>query len=360
MARIVPVPTGGYQVRWYDGRRNARGKLIETGGQVFDRKPDATAEKRRVERAQRVRREVRQASSGRVLSIDALLEHWRRASVTQKSSRASYQAEKVRVLTALAEAQRWHTVVDITPDAIGRWRASCEGVGTDKPLQMLKTLLRHAVVLRQPVDPGALLVPARRRARRPIPTLLMQWEVDWCLALAQVRGSDNALFILDHLATYGCRPVDACKVTVGDFNAAAGELTLRETKNGETVTHPLLPRHVERYVAISSGRLTADRLFLNPYGEPWRVMPARAKSKVKEERAGQLTSWYKTNVAEWLLPATQRGIYCLKDFAISSMDGRGIDDRTKALFTGHKTLGVFARYKATNKQRARHALGLMA
>lgn len=45
---------------------------------------------------------------------------------------------------------------------------------------------------------------------------------------------------------------------------------------------------------------------------------------------------------------------------ISHMKILGIDDRTKALFTEHSTLAVFARYMATNLDRARIALGRLA
>lgn len=357
MARIVPTQSGGHQVRWYDGKRNARGKLIETGGQVFDRKADAAAEKRRVEREQRVRREMKRAGAGRVLSLPAVLGLWKTSSEATGGTRSSFRAEKHRVLSQLVEARGWRTVADVTPAAIDAWRTERNGRGTDKPLQMLKTLLRYAgATLRQPIDLAALDVPARRRPEKQMPTLLTQPELDWILALAQVRGGDQALFILDHLATYGCRPVDACKLEVRDFDADAATLRLRDTKNGTTVVHPLLERHVERYRGLCRGRAEGDPLFLNPYGERWRIVSGK---KREEQRAEQLTSWYWNNVSRHLHAGGQRGILCLKDHAISRMDALGIDDRTKALFTGHKTLGVFARYKGTNQQRARAALSLL-
>jgi hypothetical protein len=357
MARVVSLPGRGYQVRWYDGRRNARGKLIETGGQVHARKPDATAEQRRVERTQRARKEAARANGARILSLPALLLLWRDWSAARNATRTGYRAEKARVLSALFEIREWRTVTDITQAAIEAWRASVNGVGTDKPLQWLKTLLRYALnVQRQPVDPGALGVPPRKRREKPMPVLLAQWEVDWLLALAQVRGGDGALAAFDHLATYGCRPIDVCRCDVGDFNPTAGEITYRDIKNHDTVTHPLLPRHVERYRAMTRGRAADEPFFLNPYGERWRISRAKTKSKSKEDRAEQMTSWYWTNVSRKLMAGNRRGLLCLKDYAISRMDALGIDDRTKALFTGHRTLAVFARYKGTNAQRARAAL----
>ncbi len=346
MARVIGLDSGGYQVRWYDGRRNDRGKLIETGGQVFARKPDATAEKRRVEKRQRERKEIARLAPGRVLSLGALLTLWAKSSEAGGGTRATYRTEKVAVLTALIDARKWRTVVDVTPEAIDAWQRDRKGVGTEKPLQMLKTLLRYALAThRQPVDHATLLAKPQKRTRRPRPTLLREHEVTWLLALAQVRGGDPALAILDHLASYGCRPVDACLLTCGSVTSEG--LRLWNNKNRRWVLHPLLARHVERYVALRGTRADAEPLFLNPYGEAWAL--------TELGQAVQLTSWYRNNVSGWLLPAGQQGIKCLKNYAISRMDALGIDDRTKALFTGHLTLGVFATYKTTNADRAREA-----
>nr|MBA3777438.1 hypothetical protein [Betaproteobacteria bacterium] len=174
------------------------------------------------------------------------------------------------------------------------------------------------------------------------------------IARAHEKGGRDCGAIIAHLATYGCRPVDACRLRVRDFNAVAGTLTLgaaagRRLKNGGKATHPLLPVHVELYRTLISDRAPDEPLFLSHACDAWAV----GKS------AGQLLDWYTANVSEHLLPRPQWGLYCLKDYAISTMDRDGIDDRTKALFTGHRSLAVFERYKTTNQERAGAALDRM-
>ena len=349
-AQIVRVP-GGFKVRWRDGTKNASGKYIQRSSPKFIRKAEATAEKRRIDAAQRVRRELRKGGAGRILSLEALLEHWGQHVLTSKIARQAHVDEVTGVLKRIFKAEKWHSTVSLTAEAVSTWRSKNGGRGTDKPLAQIKALARYAqAYLRQPVDPTLLVIPGRRGARRRAqPPLLRRFEVDWLIALAENRGGKPAAAIIEHLATYGCRPIDACRLRIRDFNAAAGTLTLRETKNGETVTHPLLPAHVARYTELAGDRGPDDPLFVSPYGEAWRV----------DKSAGQLLDWYTANVSEWLLPRQQWGLYLLKDFAISTMDRAGIDDRTKALFTGHRSLAVFAAYKATNAERAQKALEQM-
>jgi integrase len=353
-ARLVKIGRGRVKVRWRDGRKHPKtGRYIESSTGEMSL-AEAMVEKRRLDAEQVKRRQLKRALDGRLLGLPAVLDLWKRTALARAKIRATYALEVETVLTALFAARRWSTCLDVTPAAIDAWLTAkrpgkAAGVGTDKPLQMLKTMLRYAAgTLRQPVDPLVLVTQKRHRIKRPAPPLLREVDVDWILALAQVRGGDEALDLLDHLATYGCRPVDACRLLVGDFDARARTVTLRDTKNRQTVTHPLLPRHVERYRQLIRGRRREEPLFRNPKREAWRI--------TKLGQAGQLVDWYTANVSEHLLEPEQWGLYCLKDYAISRMDALGIDDRTKALFTGHKTLGVFERYKATNRERANDAV----
>lgn len=350
-ARLVKTDSGGWKVRWRDGTKGPSGRYVEHASPVYDRKADALGEARRIDQEQQVRRELKRGARGRIVQLRTLLKVWGQHVVASKIARQPHVDEVERVLGALFDRRGWTTVVDLTTERVGAWRIEHGGRGTDKPLGQMKALLRYARdYLRQPVDPGVLAIPGRRGVRRRAqPPLLTADQVAQLLARARERGGADVEAILDHLATYGCRPVDACRLRVRDFNAVAGLLTLRETKNGETVTHPLLARHVSRYRELVEGRRGDDPLFRSPSGERWRT----------EKSAGQLLDWYTSNVSEHLLPRPQWGLYLLKDYAISSMDRVGIDDRTKALFTGHRSLAVFERYKATNQERATAALGLL-
>lgn len=350
-ARLVKIGPHAWKVRWRDGTKSAKGRYIERSTGILD-KPAAAAEKRRLDAEQKQRRELKRGRPGRVLSLPTITAAWARWALATDIAGEEHTKEVRHVLDGLFERQGWATTHDVSPGAVATWRTQRDGKGTDKPLSMLKSVLRYARdQLRQPVDPLVIATPGRRgRRRRAQPALLTEHQVAELVARALDRGGASAGAIVEHLATYGCRPIDACRLRVRDFNAVGGLLTLRQTKNGETVTHPLLERHVERYRQLVAERRGDEPLFLNPKGEGWSV----AKS------AGQLLDWYTANVSEHLLPRPQWGLYLLKDYAISAMDRAGVDDRTKALFTGHQSLAVFERYKATNSERAVAALEALA
>jgi integrase len=343
MARTVPCGRGRSKVRWRDpvtGADRSTKALPNHEAEQLRRELDAEA---------RARRELRTLRPGIVVPLATVLGSWARWTVANEQASEHHAAEVARILGRLIEARGWTTTRDVTTQAITAWRA--EGGGTERKLGLLKTLLRYARAhLRQPVDEHVLHTAAKRVEHRPPPDLLTSDQVRALIGRARDRGGEHAGAIVEHLATYGCRPIDACRLRVRDFNPSTGMITLRRVKGGGGATHPLKPEHVQRYRALCANREPNAPLFLSPYGDGWR----HARS------AGQLVDWYTANVSEYLLPRPQRGLYALKDYAISTMDRAGIDDRTKALFTGHRTLAVFARYKTTNQERAAAAIAALA
>jgi len=351
-ARLIQVGRGSYKVRWRDGTRLPNGRYVERSTGVMDRAA-ALSEKRRLDTEQKKRRDLKRGLvPGRLATLESLLASWGRWALANDVARAPHVEEVQAILGGLFDRRGWATVHDVTAAAVAAWREEGGGKGTDKPLSLLKSVLRYArSVLKQPIDPDVLTVPGRRGRRRTAqPPLLTREQVGDIIARARAQGGEDCAAILEHLSTYGCRPIDACRLRVADFNAVTGEITLRETKNGDTVTHPLLPAHVERYRKMIDGRRPADALFQNPKREAWEV----------KKSAQQLNDWYVNNVSSYLLKRQQWGLYLLKDYAITAMDVAGVDDRTKTLFTGHRSLQVFERYKATNKQRAKAALDKIA
>ena len=191
----------------------------------------------------------------------------------------------------------------------------------------------------------------RERGKIPkAPELLTPAKVAEIIQAAHDDRPEFAL-IIRHLATYGCRPIELCRLDVGDLDAQAGTLTLRDTKNGETVAHPLLPEHVQDLAQLTTDRASSEPLFRNRRGKRWTIGAGGS--------ANELITWYRRLVEDLLTP-NRRGIYLLKDYAISRMDAAGIDDRTKALFTGHRDLRSYGRYKATNHDEALAALAKIA
>ena len=263
---------------------------------------------------------------------------------------AGYCHEVVASIKRLAKVPGFTTTMQVTKLALDDWTIATQGKGVTRSLAYLKVILTYARdTLRQPVRPEALAY-RRARTKAPLPpVLLTQEEVDGVLASAQAVAWRFG-FLLRQLTVYGCRPIDMCRLDVGDYDHTNGTLQMRNTKNGETVIHPLLPEDCRGYDRLSDGRAATDPMHTNPRGKRWNLG--------KGGQSSELITWYRKHAALMLQPG-RRGIYLLKDYAISSMETNGIDDRTKALFTGHRDLNSYKHYKATNMVQARAALAKM-
>jgi integrase len=355
VGHVERLPNGKYRVRYYDGTKNAKGRPKLTTSDIVDTRLEADVLNRELEKEVRRQRDVkRPADAGRLLSMSAVLTRWSQSRIASGRIAEGRSFEVIHTLTPILEAEGWTTTAAITAEAVDRWRVQrLEKGGSDNPLRYLQAVLNWASKppLRQPVDPGVLTLEKQVRDSKVPPALITDKQLQQCLERAREKGGENVYQAFKHLATYGCRPTELCKIKIRDFDPVAGTITYSKTKNRKRVTHPLLPEDVVAYNDLSKDRLPDDPLFTNPWGEAWWLG--------KRGQAAEITNWWRENVSQHLLASAQRGIYCLKDYAISSMEDLGIDDRTKATFTGHSTLAVFARYKATNLDRARGALRKM-
>jgi integrase len=334
---------GWFRVRWRkDGKKFA--------SHVFFNRADAEQKLSEISNDLSVAKEASGSTRGVALSIDAMLVKWAASRSSEGGVRPSYIQEVTAQITKLSEALEWKNVRDITAESIDRWRSSIpNGKGTDKPLASVKSVLNWARrSLRQPVDATVLTIPPRKRPRKLPPTLMNDAEFSAVLARAKSLAGERVSLLLECLGTYAWRPIDACKLECGSVDV--GGITLKATKNGDAVRHPLLPEHAARLCALAADRKPEEKLFLDPLKREWRIS--------KLGQAEGLSSWYKVNIGEAIFAegSGRTGIYCLKDRAISAMEDAGIDDRTKASFTGHRTLRVFDHYRATNPQRALAAL----
>lgn len=356
MANVQRLPSGKYRVRWRDGQRGADGKLImHTSVAVKTKLEAATLARGIAADLRRAKDEKNIGGRGHVLSLEAVIERWAESRMATGEVQKGRAFEVTSTLLPLVRDEGWATTAAVSVDVIDRWRIRKRKEGkSENALRYLLTVLKWAAMppLRQAVDPGIRDLSVRRMEQKPPPPLLTDEQILAIIALARERGGEACAAIVAHLATYGCRPVDVCKVRVDDFDQRSGMLTLRRTKNGSRVTHPLLDAHRELYARLVKDRSGDAPLFLNRWGEAWRLG--------EKQQAAELTGWYRDNVSMRLLPAGQQGIYCLKDYAITKMVCGGIDDRTIACFTGHRTLAVLARYKATNVTRAQQALARMS
>ena len=283
-------------------------------------------------------------AQGPALSLTACADLWAQSALGRRRAITTGYAREVRL--ALARLP-WTSCHEITLAELDRWQRTG---GSVRALSYLRVVLRHARdYLRQPVRPEALTYRRPRGTPARPPELLTDDQVDRILSSAAELGP-WAVLLLRHLATYGCRPIDLCRLTVGAYDPSTGLLHLAATKNTTAPAHPLLPIDQKAYAAHTTGRDPAASMHLRPNGQPWPI--SRSGS------ACTLILWYRRLVTPLDLPGGS-GMYRLKDYAISRMDRLGIDDRTKALFTGHLDLRSLARYKATNHDQAHRAIATL-
>lgn len=341
--------TGPWKVRW---REVIDGKSVKRASRTFANKAEAEAEREAIDLRLANAAALRPNPRDALMSMDTILSRWRESSLAGGKIREPYADEVCGILRTLCQAQSWKHTNHITAAAVERWRGGKER-GHTKPTAMLKSLLRWARAnLRQPIDPQVLELPTRKPAPRPAPDLLTHDQVAAIVARAYTYGEAVGAAI-EHLTLFGCRPVDLCRLCVCDWNRRTRTLTLRDTKSNTRPSHPIngpFENHAKRLDRLTTGRAPDAPLFVSPTGERWRLDPKGC--------ARQLVDWYQIHVTDHIpgLLRSQRGIQCLKDYAITTLDTVEVDDRTKALFTGHRTLDVFARYKTTNRTKAEEAL----
>ena len=329
MASVARLPSGKFRVRW----RDQAGK--QSNRESVKSKIEAEALRRLVEsdlRQQAARDEVVRA--GCLMRLSAVVERYCESGQACGRISAGRAWEVRDVLDRLIEETEWETTAACTAEVLDRWRLAARKTGRgDNPIRYLLAVLRWAsgTPLRQPVDAGCFTLPRMPRPQRPPSPLLTAAQVADVIAKARTAGGEPVAAIIEHLSTFGCRLV------VGNVNLATGTLTHTTTKNGDGVTHPLFPEPVARCSRLVKDRQPTDPLFPSPDGDPWWLS--------KRHAAGELTNWYRDRCAD-TLPAAQAGIYCLKDYAITMMEAAGIDDRTQALFTGHRSMSSFARATA--------------
>lgn len=286
----------------------------------------------------------RRRTSGPLLDLTTCAHLWAESALARRRPITAGYAHEV---TSAIQRLTWRNCHAITLAEIDRWQRRG---GSVRALSYLRVILRHARdYLRQPVRPEAL---AYRRVRGHVartPSLLTDADISSVLTAAAELGP-WALLLVRHLATYGCRPIDLCRLTVGAYDPATGLLHLAATKNDTDPAHPLLPIDQVAYRTHTRGKKPTAPMHCRPTGEPWPIS--------KSGSANTLNLWYR-RLTKNALPPEKRGIYRLKDYAISRMDRLGIDDRTKALFTGHLDLRSFKNYKATNQDEATKAIATL-
>lgn len=341
--------TGPWKVRW---REVVNGTPVKRASHSCRSLPEAEAELQAVNLRLEKIASLKPRRSTTLLPIAAVVDRWKRDSLKSGAVRSFYADEVERVVIALCRAQGWEFTNQITAAAVEAWRSDKQR-GHTKPTAMLKSLMRWArSVLKQPIDDDLLHLAVKRPQQRPSPPLLTDNQVAAIVDRAYTF-SESIGAAVEHLSLFGCRPVDVCRLNCGDWNRTTRTLTLQTTKSRTRPSHPIsgpFAEFAKRLDRLSSGRRPDAPLYLSPKGERWEVD--------RNGTSRELTDWYWWHLTNKLpeISHEQRGIQCLKDYAITALDSAGVDDATKKLFTGHRTASVYERYKTTNQDRAAAAL----
>jgi integrase len=348
-----PGQRDAYKIRWRETDPTT-GKTVKRSSELIHSAADAAAElDTRNAALSKIWQQSRpQAGSSATLTLSDTFRRWKESRLASGEIREGYATEAEQCWERVCKQAQWTRLADITGESIDTWIVSRKGVGVAKSHLVIRSILHFAATrLKQPIDPDALAVPPIRRVERSQPPLLTDDQVAQIRYRARQYGIQVST-IIDHLATFGCRPIDACRCTIARWQSDQ-RLIVRhagDTKNKRPVVHPVPAAHARDLDTLAQGRSAEDPLFLHPSGRPWRLN--------KIGGAGELVDWYWNNISSQipnLLPE-QRGIYCLKDYAITRMITSGLDVRTITTFTGIMTLSVYQRYHATNRTRQQHAI----
>lgn len=294
--------------------------------------------------------------------LNDLVDDFCKTRIADGGIKKTYAADLRQRLPSLFKTRKWVNVEDVTPASVDQWWKDTEGVGVERPLAQLLSLLRFAFQRRDvPVHPKLLIYKKPRRSRTVKEHQLL---TDEQIALILEAGSSaatregmrkvlpqfaaHAVAILHYLTTYGARPTTACQLKIVQINFERGTLKVHAKRSGEW-EHPLDDLCLKYFALIAKDREPDDYLFLDYLGRPWKLTAAG-----EAERLGW---WYKKYIGTYLeLPKRLRTIYRLKDYVVSRMRKLGIDDATICGFTGHLTTSQLDTYDLTSDQLKRAAL----
>ncbi len=335
----------GWRVEWRIGGRDSD---IDTGPYIHDHGDAMLAL-----REHREKESFRKAVNGHALSstaLDVLLAKWKAHQVKEGKVSTAYADDVTRTILRIAKPEGWKAVRDMTKPAVRKW---CDRTarGTVGPLRMIKSVLNWARIIEDlPTDLGVQDVGKRlRRERKPAPDLLTDDQVHRAWALAFVEGGFSVGLAVEHLALFPCRPIDVCRCLISDWDSASQIITYRKTKNGKSVRHWVPDLHAKRLDALTVDRKPAEYLFLTKHRCPWVI---------KGGRADQMTLWYWHNVGEVLFQGRQRGMYCLKRYAMTRLKkAAGGDSKSVMAVSGHLTEEMVDLYAATNIPVQKELLG---
>lgn len=344
---------------WYEKSRNGHrarfpvpGKPTPAAGPVF---PTREAAKEWAVRNGHDRPDI--------VTLRKLVERWRDVKRAEKRVMPSYLLEVEEDLMGLATARSWVNYQDITIAELHKWKIEKNGVGTARLLSYLLAVLRWG--WREyglPVDPMVIRHKTPQAPRKVVAELLLSNEQVNRLCDRAMGISPGVAALVHYLATYGPRPITACTRLISDVDFTEKTLLVDGKRSGQW-RHALHDDTMKLFAATAKGRGPNEPLFMDP-----RTAAINLRSRMPDVGTGSgwtitrkheavaLAGWYARTLGKPVCGETLKGIYRLKDYAITGMLQRGVDAATIAKFTGHLTVAQVLVYARGNETTTRKAL----
>lgn len=330
----------GYVVRWrHLGVKHASAAYLSKGEAV------AAADELDLRLGRTLRKRKNGPRARANLTLEQLATSWQaERGMGDRPGQRHYGQAVVDTVKRLADELGWLTANDVNLESLRRWKQ--ERKGGVRQLAYLRTVLRWAsAAMDQPLD---IRVDRALRAPQGQEADLQPYTAEQTQQVLDLAGLLGQGAIISCLATYGWRPITACRITCGDLRAD-GTIRIGIKRNGPWI-HPIFPHHIAELGKLAHGRGADEPLFFSTANRPWRTGQA----------AHELSRWYRDN----LHPAEAQGnIYQLKRFAITRMHrglapwARPLSIAEIQLFTGHRSKNQVLRYIKAHLDEARGVMG---
>jgi len=367
MAWLEPRGPKRWFIRWrlHDGTVPAQGPYAS--------KAQATSALEAIEKQHppRKRRRKNGPLPGVALPWAEVVDAWAASRLADRRiTQASVDEYKRTILRITGEDElNWPTTGHVNTAGVTAWVALRRGRGTARPLSYLRSVyLWASEKYNQPFDRRSFIT-MRPPPSRENPVELMPDEVEAGVHARARAFGENVALLSECLATYGWRSITAARLIARDFNPA-GTMTLRVKRRANPLVHALTPEHTTRFAKLVKGLAPDAPIFVRPTTkEPWLD---------KRGKATPFTTFYRWKLQpQRLLPekppkpgeirhrdrrpptapdSRWGGSYALKRLGITRLRAAGVDPKTIAEITGHKTVSQVERYFRTNLERTREAL----
>lgn len=342
----IQKKSGGWVVRWREAGRASK----QHSSQVFETKAEAKNHAVSID-AKHIAATGGAVAQGQTPTLQALVEiHLR-----QRPNRTNNVEVRIRyddlARNAYRSLFRKHPTWKV-PSDIHRGDFAILPLGQRR---YTKTLLLLAQSLGHPIEPGIVTMRLERPRRTPQPNLLSAAQVAQIQQMADEWSAGLGLAV-HLLVTYGHRPQSLVLLNQDAYDPAQNTLTL-DIKGGDIHRHPLIPATTQRIAAAQNYLQNRLQRKLCP-SDP--LIPAHYEAPGNRYLKGaSLATWYCQCIGAKIHPHST-GIYNLKRYAISTLLQTGLDAKTIASITGHRTpsliLNTYARTNHDAQKRALHAI----